>query len=250
MKTPFLSISAIPVALLAAAAIGPAGSHAATLALYTFPSNNVVSADSFDAGLTAGNVNATGSSGEFLTLSGYHVVNPPTNLNDTAAALRDVVDSSEQNALNNSNFFQFTLTPGASNLIDFDTLSFDWRRGGATQTRSWAAYLSTDGFASGGEANGFTTNSIRLGGVSPTPADTDWRSTNLAINLDGTAAATTFRFYVWTGGLGSGNYDIRFDNILVTGTVIPEPATMALAASGLALLALGRRRIHARKRGA
>ena len=132
----------------------------------------------------------------------------------------------------NNQYFEFALTPAAGNRATLTELSFDAARGGASTPRGWGVYSSIDGFS-------------QLLGTAEVPT-VQPSFTGFSVDLSALPEfdeELILRIYAYGPEVsGSG---IFFDNIVVVGTLIPEPGSTLLAAGGLVLL-LRRRRAASR----
>lgn len=219
-----------------------AGTHsqAAVLGQYVFGADNVGStspaaafeATSVIAGSTFGDINLTGSAitaGNFFT-SQTTAGGQPSRILSTQTAGTTVAAS-----ITNNSYFQFTVTPGVGQTIDFTSISLDAARAGG----------SARGFSIASSVDSYTTIFTSLAGhpaaynaVAGIATQEDIY-TNYAFDLSslsGITTATTFRVYSWSGAAAN---TIYYDNITLNGTV-PEPASVALGTLGL--LSLLRRR--------
>jgi hypothetical protein len=144
--------------------------------------------------------------------------------------------TSSDNALAANNYFEWTITPSAGYSMSVTQISFQVQRSNTgasnlvlrTSVDSYAANLNTlNNFAGNNNTVGSTFNSS---GVTA---------------LQDTTGAITFRVIAWpgasTGSLGfeGGGNDIQ---IFGTTTLVPEPTTVLLMASGLLALSASRRK--------
>ena len=160
-------------------------------------------------------------------------------------------------ATTQGNYFEFTLsTPGAMNLT---SLGFDTAKN-LGNTHSFRILVTSDltghAFASRLNLTAPATVDSSLadviesqvaGDISDAPAGTggNWGfGDNALVNLNVPAfqgvSAVTFRVYAFTlgqvGGTAATANVIRFDNVIVNGSVVPEPASGVLLLLGLLLL--------------
>jgi hypothetical protein len=236
MKTRFSSL--LPLACLLA------GTHvqAAVLGKYVFGADNPGStspaaafeATSVIAGSTFGDINLTGSAitaGNFFTSSTI-AGGQPSRILSTQTAGTTVADS-----ITNNSYFQFTVTPGAGQTIDFSSISLDVAKGGGS-ARGFSIASSADSYATlFSSLAGHPTAYDAAAGIAPQ----EDIYTNYAFDLSSLSditTATTFRVYSWSGAATN---TIYYDNITLNGSAVPEPASAALGAIGLLTL-LRRRR--------
>lgn len=228
-KLPATTIGLTLMAILAALCTSAA--QAAVIVQFTFPiahGAGVETGSGFDATTLASNVTAT----PVADTSGNIIIgteNPTPNYS-TEPVLRVNPNGnsvSAAQAVANSKYFSFTITPDAGYELDLASLTFKAARGGTSTPRGWVVRTSADAFASDLAASDVAT-------VRPT-----W--TDYTVSLTGTqfqdvTAPLTFRFYVYSPAAGS---TIEFDNITVNGevvAVIPEPAAGIMIIAGMALL--------------
>jgi hypothetical protein len=128
----------------------------------------------------------------------------------------------------NNQYFEFALTPAAGNRVTLTEMSFDAARGGASSPRGWGVYSNIDGFS-------------QLFGTAEIPTvQPSFSSFSVDLSaLPEFDEELILRIYAY-GPEVPGN-GIFFDNIVVVGSLIPEPGSAMLAAGGL-VLALRRRR--------
>lgn len=235
MKTRLISNLSL-VSLLAATHL-----QGAVLAKYVFgadapgeiPPAAAFEATSVIAGSTFGGINLTGSAiaaGNFftsITIAGGQ----PSRILATQTAGTTVAAS-----ISNNSYFQFTVTPGVGQTIDFSSISLDAARGGGS-ARGFSIASSVDAYATlFTSLAGHPTAYDAVAGIATQEAV----YTNYAFDLSSLSditTATTFRIYSWSSAAAN---TIYYDNITLNGTAVPEPAAAALGAFGL--LSLLRRR--------
>lgn len=137
-------------------------------------------------------------------------------------------------AMANDQYFELALAPHAGNRVTLAGLSFDAARGGSSSPRGWGVYSSLDGFSQ-------LLGSDEIPTVQPS-------FTGFSVDLSALPEfdeEVILRMYAYgPEAAGSG---VLFDNLAISGTVVPEPAGAVLAAGGLALL-FRRRRCRGRQR--
>jgi hypothetical protein len=129
------------------------------------------------------------------------------------------------------NYFQFTITPNASQSVSVTSINLGYRTSSTSGPNAFTVKSSADNY-SGNLASGALANS-----------DTNWHSLGATSVTLTFTSATTFRIYA--SGAASNTPTWRVDDLILNGTVsaIPEPATYALAVGAcLLLVALNRRK--------
>jgi hypothetical protein len=148
-------------------------------------------------------------------------------------------------AVSTNSYFQFTVAPAGGFALDLTSLEFDSSRGGPAIPRGWVVRSSLDGFAS------------NLAGPTDVPT-ADPIFTHYAIDLSGAAfqgltSPLTFRIYSYV--VDPSFQVMEYDNLTVTGTVVPvtaavpEPSSLALLVVVGVGMAGGWRWKHSAKRG-
>jgi len=137
--------------------------------------------------------------------------------------------TTEASAIANNRYFEFTVEIDLGQSLDLMTLAMDAARGGGATQRGFAFYTSLDGFA----------DAIHSGYI---PAQRP-NFTHYEFDLSGSpyqdlTGSVDFRFYVYSPSAGN---TVEFDNIVLTGEAVPEPATLILCGAGV-LTCLWRRR--------
>lgn len=212
-----LTASAFLAGASQASLLGAFGFDAATLAPTSSAPGVALSDVTFGAGLDQSGGDIT----QALDTGG----NPGGRLRVVDAGASSLGD-----AIAGNDFIQFTLTVAPGFTVAIDDFSFDAKGGGSTGTRVANAFVSTDGFA-----------------VAPVPGDqlfpggTGDLGSGSYSNFGGdpglsgleNPSVVTFRVYFWTG---SASRSIDIDNLTVSGTAVPEPASLALAGLGLMLV--------------
>lgn len=137
-----------------------------------------------------------------------------------------------------SEYFAFNLTPQAGNTLQLSSLSLFALETGGNDGAVLSLYYSFDNFA--------TFNLVGAGNITIPES----YGSGLSIDLSSIAElqdvdsseSLAFRVYTADGNNGSAGRSLRFDDVIVRGTVIPEPGAGALLALGLAAVCLVRRR--------
>lgn len=212
---------------------------AAPLATYTFDgiennfnttATNDGSASVFGAdvaaGLSATNLSATGGGTTTGVRLGNNKLTYPQPLQDAVL----LVGTDGSNAFSDTEYFSFTLTPDAGNVLDLTSITVQGARGGGSD-RGFRVKSSFDGFTIA--LNDAATETI----ATQRPTLTDYTIDLSAAAFDALAAPIEFRFYAYSSFKDN---TVELDNLTVNGEVVPEPGSITLI--GLGGLALLRRR--------
>lgn len=143
-----------------------------------------------------------------------------------------VLGTDEPSAFANNLYLSLTVTPtNATDRLTVNSLSFNIARGGAATPRGYFVRTSLDNFASD------------LVGTGPNGDVGTQRPTFLFVNAPISGASNlsslTLRFYAYTPGTGQ---SLDIDDIILNGSVVPEPASAALLGLGALSLIARRRR--------
>ena len=135
-------------------------------------------------------------------------------------------------------YFTFGIAPNPGYQMTVTELSFDITRAGGSHVRSLAAAFSLDGFNTSTDIG---TADMETGSDTYTFAKASFDLSGIAA-LEALSAGTTleFRFYPYSNN-AQNNWTV-IDNLNVSGSVIPEPASVALLGLGLVAGAWLRRR--------
>jgi len=230
----------IAIALLSFMLMGVASVHADILASYDMQTSaarnspSSVNADVSAGSLTGNNLNAYGASWLSDGSDFYTTWSRASGTDGTGQTTADQV-------LSVATYFSLTLTPDAGKQLDFSSLSFDAFASTGNTGSQRQIYVFTDktGFASGDQLLSVSTFAGYDGPL--IPYNTASVGQNFSVDLTGVANVAdsiTFRFYVQAPDAGQ---SLSFDDITLNGSVVPEPASMALiSVAGLALFILRR----------
>ncbi len=171
--------------------------------------------------ITAGSISNGGALSQCLVNASLaYSTTPVLQVNPSATSASTNVSAS----FASNNFFQFTITVDPGLTLSLSNLSFNVARGGSSSTRYTGVQTDLTG----------ATNLMEfsIAAVRPT-----WLVTNLDLSampqLQNISGSVTFLFAVATPSSGN---SLEFDDITLTGSVIPEPTSLWLTAT--ALLAL------------
>ena len=203
---------------------------AATLAEYNFNGNNLTSSDT-ELNTTAGNI----SSGSGIT-GGTDLSTNQGEGGTRGIQIRyddiyteNTGDRTLADAITDQVYYSFTITPLAGQVINFDTFTAYTDKNGGGATFEYHIMSSIGGFTDSSTID----SSSHTSGVANLSYDIS--------SLTNVSTATEFRLYIRTDNYTNGSNLLDIDNIILTGTVIPEPSTALLGVFG-GLLLLRRRR--------
>ncbi len=140
------------------------------------------------------------------------------------------------NTLTDGTYFSFTITPSSGTDFSLTSLSFLAAAGGSSTPRAFYVFSSIDGFsASNLLLSDSTSGTLKVGAANLTSYSLDLSGAQYQ-NL---TEAVTFRIYIQSPGATS---SLLFSDILVAGSVVPEPTTTALFALAFGWGIISRRR--------
>jgi len=153
------------------------------------------------------------------------------------------IPDSLSGAISGSHYIGFTVTP-TDLPLQYNQLTFDFGLTNNTSTidpyiGNWAIFTSITGFA---ESNQLATGSFSL--VPQGNLNAVWQSSSPVVSfasipaLQNVEGAAEFRIYFWDNTtVSTGNLIMRFDDIALTATAVPEPSSIALLiACGLGIM--------------
>ena len=235
------SLAAIAAGFLLS--LSPASS--AVLVNYTFPSGSNASTASdpnVAVSLITSNIGIVGTDSGFSSSS------------SNAFARANATASSEVDAVEGADYFQFTLTPQGGYEVDLTSFSMQFGNQSSSSfnfASSFFVRTSLDNFGSNVAISPTgTTLTFNQGVATRTTTSSSYGSGTVAFDVSGTyqnlASAVTLRIYIFDNS-DSGTLVTRFDNVVINGNVspIPEPSAAGLTALG-SLLALALRRSRKR----
>ncbi len=242
-----MNIKKFPSSVVLVAACLAAGSaHAVIVADYQFNSasdpvflgSSDTDANSVASLITAGAGATLDRGTEFLVAAnGTSVLEVYSNSSiDQVNNLADAVDHDVS--------FSFTLTPEAGKTLSFTSFDGLVRRSAYSSTRGWLLQSSLTGTTD--LAADSSIGSARSDAFETMTASSGSLDLSSVTELQNVAGPVTFTIYTNPGtgsSLPSGRF-VDYDNITVSATVIPEPATAAalLGLVGLSLAFVRRRR--------
>ncbi|MEM9348147.1 MAG: PEP-CTERM sorting domain-containing protein [Planctomycetota bacterium] len=173
--------------------------------------------------------NGASSDGTFGTFAGA-VADNTTNASNDATALSNGYDG----------FIDFTVTNTSLDAIELSAFHFDAGAFRPNAANEWGLSVQ-----SGAVTNGSVESSTGpvTTAAAPIVDDYDIDLTGLADRTVGVGESVVFRLN-WTGGTAppaSGGHHTFLDNVGISGTVIPEPTSLALLGLGSLLVARRRR---------
>lgn len=236
----FVCVTAGCAAALGLAAIADAD----VLAQYTFTgvsdSNPAPSADA-----NTGSNASTFTAGTGFGVGALFTSGSAGNPAPSRGVFSQFVANSAADAITGNDYYQFTLTPVGDNQITYANLTFDIaaRRANANVASNTATFFVRS------NANGDNNFATTLGSPASTDAVVSTGAVTFSpVNIDLASLGTisspvTFRIYVHDL-IDSSDANNLIDNVVLNGTVIPEPASLALFGLG-GLLIAARRRVSA-----
>lgn len=184
-----------------------------------------VNADDFNVSVTDGN----------------SAISTSTNM---AYIRSSVTENTVSTALDGARYFSFTISAAnPSDVLDLDSFTIDI--GGSSDAGNYTANFliqsSVDGFGSSNPTVTLTPDSKQI--FSGAGRQLSASSATVSGSSFDAVSSIEFRIYAWDTVNNTDQID-RFDNVVVSGTVIPEPATYAalFGVATLALIAIRRRR--------
>lgn len=168
---------------------------------------------------------------------------------DMAFLRTSELTTTTEGAVTAGDYFTFTFTPDPGATFNLTSVKFDF--GGSNSGSSAApAFTVTVALRSDAEAVDYSTNLATPFSKTITANTTDNQLSAVpevfltAPEFQNVSGPVTFRFYVSSDDVSNRLKIARIDNVILNGTVltIPEPATSALLAAGVAALGLRRRR--------
>ena len=211
--------------LIAAACMAPSLAHAASV----FPSDPLVSytaepGDEFAPLIINGLVTATGLGlGNSLA-----AIEPGVSVPSSVYLATTTTSTTPAAAVANQQFMQFTVSaiPGA--LISPGALSFSASRGGLSSPRGWALTSSLNSFGS----------ILASSDISTVQSNFESFQIDLS-SFNPIATSVVFRIHLYAPAADNG---IFLDNILFSGTAVPEPASALMGSVSICMFLLKRNR--------
>lgn len=235
-----MNMKTLPYSVILVAGCLAAGTvQAAVVAEYQFNSasdplflgSTDTDTNSVASAITAGaGADLVRDTGNLFAVNGTSVMKVFSNSStDQVNTLEDAVDHDV--------YFSFTLTPEAGTTLSFTNFDGLVRKSASTSTRGWLLRSSLTGDTD--LALDSSISAFRSGAMETMTASSGSLDLSGVAELQNIAGPVTFTIYTNPGtgsGLPSGRF-VDYDNISVSATVIPEPAT-ATALLGLVGLAL------------
>lgn len=229
-KGSFLKTLAAGAAVLAV----HAGADAATLAQYTFPTANNPSASQ----------RVQSSDTDPLTSAGGFAGSSALGARATVASAADYVVFADAtgSSFDSSHYVGFTLDIDPGREVDLTSLAFSQAAGIGSKSNSDSSTVYSDVRSS---LDNFQSSLLTTSVTKGTGSGGESKNPAPSIDLSaytGVTGSVEFRFFVYDS-TDDANDVQRFDNIVLSGTVVPEPASIATAGLlGIGLLASRRRR--------
>jgi hypothetical protein len=215
--------------MLGIIALGLASAQASVIAEYTFLDSDVTSSDT-EANSVADNFVATGTDLGF------------SNSGDNAfARSQGLVGTDETAAITHGAYMSFTVSADAGYELDLTSLTYK----SVHNKTNLGNDQDTDATMNFFVRSSVDSYAANVGSVFSQGWNTS--TANRTIDLNGSAfqdltSAVTFRLYVYESVQLDTIQGARWDDVVLNGTVIPEPATLGLIAfSGIGVLFIRRR---------
>lgn len=219
-------------------AIAPA-THAAILANYTFDDASTTVSTNVSSDTDTNSVASNFTINNGGTAGGGAAISAST---DMAFFRSDGLTTTQAGAVGAPDYFTFTFTPNAGTSFNLTSITLDLggSNGGPTGGPAGGPSNAYSVFAflrSSAEAVDYSTN-IGSTATQLIPGPGDGAVYNLSqrtFDLTGSpefaniTTATTFRIYLYSSDNTFANQILRVDNVVLNGTLIPEPGSMTLA---------------------
>ena len=201
--------------------------------------DEIASYDFTGAGAASSDTEVNSTAGPYTVSTGG--TSGISGSSETAYSARAATTTSEAGAVAAGDFHEFTVTPDAEFIMNLESLEFKQAATSAAGGGDWSSSLfvrsSVDSFAA------------NVGAISTVDSVTNAAAgTDVALDLSdvafqGITDPVTFRLYLYESGGSAAQEFHRLDDVVLNGTVVPEPSTLALAALGLlGITVCGRRR--------
>lgn len=225
-------------ALVATLALGATSTRAAILANYNFDSATPQASAPTEPGSIAENfLYGPGINGGSFRFTSFTSATPPNSINMLGSETNgnNVVSTVEA-----EDYWSFTVTTTVGTLLNLDSLTF--RYGGSTDiTSNIFVRSSADGFTNN---LAFSTSDTVLTYTVPGGTTGSFAPDPTSIPLPGhqNLSAITFRIYGYDTTSSANTSGVRLDDVILNGTVIPEPSTLLTLTTASLLLLPCRRR--------